>query len=142
VVCDGGATVGHARELQADRPAWAGALYGFELEPSAAPPPPLKVRPLPAWPAIERDVALLVPHTLSAGEVEATLRRGAGSLCERLWVFDEYRGEGLPAGTRSVAWRLVFRADGRTLREEEADKALDKALRTLEHQHGIRRREA
>jgi len=142
VVTDSGAIVGRAAELPADRPAWAGALFGFELEPATAAPPQLKVRPLPAWPAIERDVALVLPDGTAAGEVEITLRRGAGALCERLWVFDEYRGEGLPAGTRSVAWRLVFRAPDRTLREEEADKALDKALRTVEHAHGIRRREA
>jgi len=142
VVTDGGAVVGRAGELTADRPAWAGTLVGFELEPSAVTPEARKVRPLPAWPAIERDVALVLPDGVAAAEVEATLRRGAGNLCERLWVFDEYRGEGLPAGTRSVAWRLVFRASDRTLREEEADKALDKALRTVEHQHGIRRRAA
>jgi phenylalanyl-tRNA synthetase beta chain len=142
VVTAEGAVVGRAAELDADRPAWAGALFGFELEPAASAAQALTVRPLPAWPAIERDVALLLPDGVTAGEVEATLRRGAGPLCERLRVFDEYRGQGLPAGTRSVAWRLVFRAVDRTLREDEADKALDKALRTVEHAHGIRRREA
>jgi phenylalanyl-tRNA synthetase beta chain len=142
VVKADGLEVGRARELDADRPAWAGVLVGFELEVAASPATGLTVRPLPAWPAIERDVALVLPDGVTAASVEETLRRGAGNLCEGVRVFDAYRGEGLPAGTRSVAWRLVFRAPDRTLREEEADKALDKALRTVEHTHGIRRREA
>jgi phenylalanyl-tRNA synthetase beta chain len=59
-----------------------------------------------------------------------------------LWVFDEYRGKPLLEGERSVAWRLVFRADGRTLRDEETDKAVTKAVAAAEERYGVRRREA
>ena len=134
--------VGRAQELVADRPAWAGRLFGFEVALGGTGAAPLKVTPLPQWPAIERDVALVLPDALSAGEVQRTLRQAAGPLCERCTVFDEYRGQGLTPGTRSVAWRLVFRSADRTLREEEADRALGKALERVEGTHGIRRREA
>jgi len=69
------------------------------------------------------------------------LRRAAGPLLERLWVFDEYRGAPLPAGTRSVGWRLVFREEGRTLREAEVDAVLSQTLNQVEQSHGARRRE-
>ena len=78
----------------------------------------------------------------TALEVERTLSESAGKLLERLWVFDEYRGRPLADGERSVAWRLVCRANDRTLREEEADKALERAVAAAEQRHGVRRREA
>jgi len=137
-----GTVVGWAGALEADRPAWAGALVGFEIlmRPEAAPLPSL--RPLPREPAVGRDVALVLPEGLSAAEVEAALRSAAGPLLEGLWVFDEYRGAPLPAGRRSVAWHLVFRASGRTLREAEVDAAFARAVAEVEERCGVRRREA
>jgi phenylalanyl-tRNA synthetase beta chain len=137
-----GRQVGWAGELTADRPAWAGRLYGFELALAVAAPPVTRMRALPAWPAVQIDVALVLPDGLGAAEVEATLREGAGPLLETLWPFDEYRGAPLAAGTRSVAWRLVFRAPDRTLREAEAEAAVASALEDVERRHGVRRREA
>jgi phenylalanyl-tRNA synthetase beta chain len=59
-----------------------------------------------------------------------------------LWAFDEYRGKPLAEGERSVAWRMVFRAADRTLRDEEADQAMAKAVKAAQEAHGVRRREA
>jgi phenylalanyl-tRNA synthetase beta chain len=134
--------VGWAGELAADRPAWAAPLYGFELEVLVRAPAPVRLRPLPAWPAVEQDVALVLPDALAAAAVEASLRSGAGPLLEALWPFDEYRGAPLQPGTRSVAWRLVFRAADRTLREAEVESAVTLALAEVEGRHGVRRREA
>ena len=139
----GDVIVGRIVELEADRPAWAAPLFGFELlirDDVHAPAP--QFQPVPAWPAAERDVALILPSGVKSGDVEAALASAAGKLLERLWVFDEYRGAPLPPGERSVAWRLVFRADGRTLKDEEVDKALAKAVRAAEERYGVRRREA
>ena len=138
----GGRQVGWAGELAGDRPAWGARLYGFELEVEAAAAAPIQVRPLPAWPAVEQDVALVLPDGLAAAEVEAALRAGAGPLLESLWPFDEYRGAPLQPGTRSVAWRLVFRAADRTLRDAEVEAAVTAALGEVERRHGVRRREA
>jgi len=135
-----GQQVGWAGELAADRPAWGARVFGFELAPSASAREPLKIRPLPAWPAIEQDVALVLPDGLAAVEVEASLRSGAGPLLESLRVFDEYRGAPLAAGQRSVAWRLVFRAADRTLRDQEVEAAVARALAEVERRHGVRRR--
>ncbi|MFI5213973.1 MAG: phenylalanine--tRNA ligase subunit beta [Gemmatimonadales bacterium] len=140
---DGGAVVGRAHALTADRPAWAAPVYGFELtlkdETVAR---ARRAVALSEWPAIERDVALVLRDGVRAGDVERTLREAAGALLERLWAFDEYRGSPLAAGERSVAWRMVFRAGDRTLREEEADQAMAKAVKAVQEAHGVRRREA
>ena len=138
----GGRQVGWAGELAGDRPAWGARLYGFELELEAAAAAPVRFRPLPAWPAVEQDVALVLPDGLAAAGVEAALRAGAGPLLETLWPFDEYRGAPLQAGTRSVAWRLVFRAADRTLRDADVEAAVTGALAEVERRHGVRRREA
>ena len=137
-----GQQVGWAGELPADRPAWGARVFGIELELGSAAPPALKVRPLPSWPSVEKDVALVLPDGLAAADVEAALKAGAGALLETLWPFDEYRGEPLAAGQRSVAWRLVFRAADRTLRDQEVEAALQRALAEVERRHGVRRREA
>lgn len=134
--------VGWAGELAADRPAWGAPLYGFELEVLVTAAVPAQFRSLSAWPSVEQDVALVLPETLAAAEVDASLRTGAGPLLETLWPFDEYRGAPLQSGTRSVAWRLVFRAADRTLRDSEVEAAVTRALAEVERRHGVRRREA
>jgi phenylalanyl-tRNA synthetase beta chain len=137
----GDAVLGWAGPLQADRPVWAAPLYGFEVRLVVADGAPLQYHPLPVQPPVERDVALLLPAGVSAAAVSAVLTRVAGPLLERLEVFDEYRGPGVPPGQRSVAWHLSFRDPARTLRELEVDELLGRGLRTLEDELGVRRRE-
>ena len=137
-----GSVVGWAGELQADRPAWAGRLFGFEVLLRAEPAPAVLVVPRPREPAAGRDVALVLPDAVAAAEVEVVLRSAAGPLLEEIRVFDEYRGAPLAGGQRSVAWRLVFRAPDRTLREAEVDEAVGRALTEVEKRLGVRRREA
>ncbi|HEY2806726.1 MAG TPA: phenylalanine--tRNA ligase subunit beta [Gemmatimonadales bacterium] len=143
MIRDGDAIIGRAQELAADRPAWAAPLLGFELllREGVQPTVP-RYAPVPAWPPVQRDVALIMAANVRAADIEATLRESAGKLLERLWIFDEYRGAPLGAGERSVAWRLVFRAPDRTLRDEEVDKAIGRAIKSVEERHGVRRREA
>jgi len=106
------------------------------------PPHPVPYRPLPTQPPVERDVALLVPAGVSAEAVSAVLARAAGPLLDRLAVFDEYHGPGVPAGHRSVAWHCTFRDPVRTLREREVDELLASALHALEEELGVRRRQS
>ena len=100
----------------------------------------VRFKPLPVTPAVELDLALLVPSGLPAARVESTIRSQAGELLERLMLFDEYEGAGIPAGFRSLAWRLTFRHPDRTLRDKEIEGRRDKLLRTLESDLGIRPR--
>jgi phenylalanyl-tRNA synthetase beta chain len=132
---------GWAGALEADRPAWAAPLYGFELDIEVREREPARYVPLPTTPPVERDLALLVPAGVTAEQVEAILRDAGGALLESAAVFDEYRGSEL-GGRRSVAWRLVFRAANRTLRDAEADEALARILSYLKEHVGVERREA
>jgi phenylalanyl-tRNA synthetase beta chain len=124
-----------------DRPAWAGEAWVLEARPPTTwPADERRYRPLPEFPAVERDLALVVPDELPAARVEALLRQVAGKHLEALFPFDVYRGPHVPAGHRSIAWRLRFRAPDRTLTDDEVERAVSAALRRLEEELGVRRR--
>lgn len=156
-----GNEVGRVFLLELDKPVWAGPAFGIELwlgkvangqvapegQHAATVPETGRVAhpkyvPLPTVPAAEFDVALLLPDGMPAADVERTIRGAAGALLERLRVFDEYRGTGVPAGYRSVGWRLTFRDPVRTLRDKEVEGRRAKILQTLEKELGIRPRSA
>ncbi len=140
-----GETVGAAGRLRPaaiDAPAWAGAVWALEiaLGPEMLERREFTLRPLPVFPAIERDLALLMPLSLPAAEVGATIRANAGALLEDVAPFDLFVGKGVPDGMRSVAYRLRFRAADRTLTDDEIDDAVARVLRALEQSHGVTRR--
>ncbi|HEX6106298.1 MAG TPA: phenylalanine--tRNA ligase subunit beta [Gemmatimonadales bacterium] len=137
-----GRVVGEAVPLEADAPPWADPLFGFELVLDPSPRQPSRYTALPTTPAAERVLALLLPDGVRAGEVEAVLRSAGGALLVSVQVESDYRGAELPAGTRSVAFRLTFRAPDRTLRDAEVDAAESRLLAALERELGVRRRDA
>ena len=158
-----GRRVGGVTRVRLDAPVWASPAFGIEIalekvaSADVAPPgraayaregamrgpaPVTPFRSLPVTPAAEFDLALLVPNEMSAAKVEEVIRRNAGELLERLALFDEFRGTGLPAGMRSVAWRLTFRHPERTLRDKEVSGRREKLLRALEEELGVRQRTA
>ena len=136
----GGASIGWAGPLEGDAPKWSAPLFGFEVSLDVASAGSQPYQPIPTTPAVVLDVALVLPGGVSAIAVELVIRREAGPLLERLEVFDEYRGAGMPAGARSVAWHCGFRAPDRTLRDSEVQPLLEKALRALEGELDVRRR--
>jgi len=138
----GGEAVGWAGPLEADAPAWAARLFGFEVRLTAVQRSLVAYRPLPLQPPVERDLALVLPPGVTAAQVSDILRRTVGPLLERREVFDEYRGPGIPAGYRSVAWHCTFRDPERTLRERDVDALLARGLAALEGELGVRRRES
>jgi phenylalanyl-tRNA synthetase beta chain len=91
--------------------------------PGVTPPPVISNFP----PALI-DVALVLPAEVPAAQVGAALREGAGELLESVRLFDVYTGQGIDAGHRSLAYKLVFRAPDRTLTVEEAVAARDAAV--------------
>ncbi len=99
-----------------------------------------KYRPLPVYQSMERDLALLCDESLEAGTLCGYIRAAAGKSLEDAFVFDVYRGKGVPEGRKSVAVRLVFRLPDRTMTDEEVDRGVSKVLRRLENEQGIRLR--
>lgn len=142
VEASGGGSAGMAVPLEADAPKWAAPLYGLEVRIAVSLRELPRYRPLPTQPPVVRDLSLVVPGGVTAAQVEAVLRREAGSLLERLDVLDEYRGPGLPPGTRGATWRCTFRAADRTLTEKETNGMLDKMLKAAEANLDVRRRQA
>ena len=78
---------------------------------------------LSTFPAATQDVSLTLPSEVPAGEVRAALAEGAGALLESVRLVDDYRGEGVPEGSKSLTFALRFRADDRTLTAAEASAA-------------------
>ncbi|GAB3600793.1 phenylalanine--tRNA ligase subunit beta [Microbacterium tumbae] len=81
------------------------------------------VESLSTLPAATQDVSLVVPAELAAGDLRDALVEGAGELLETLRLVDDYRGEGLPDGAKSLTFALRFRAPDRTLTAAEATEA-------------------
>jgi phenylalanyl-tRNA synthetase beta chain len=89
---------------------------------------PVRGPALPSYPLATQDVALVVPESVPAADVTAALRAGAGELLEDLRLFDVYTGSQLPAGQKSLAYTLRFRAADRTLTAAETTEARDAAV--------------
>jgi phenylalanyl-tRNA synthetase beta chain len=102
--------------------------------------PPVRYRPAPKFPSVQRDLALLVPEAVSAGEVEAGIRQAAGPRLEGVTLFDRYAGKGIPEGKKSMAYRLTLRAADRTLQEKEISKITEKVVAALSRSLGAERR--
>ncbi|MCB0894921.1 MAG: phenylalanine--tRNA ligase subunit beta [Nocardioidaceae bacterium] len=83
---------------------------------------------LSTYPLAKEDVALVVDDAVTAADVEAALREGAGPLLESIRLFDVYTGDQVGAGRKSLAFALRFRAPDRTLTEEETAAARDAAV--------------
>lgn len=93
--------------------------------------------PLPRFPAVARDLALVCPKDLPSADVMSAICKYGGGLLEDCVLFDVYEGKHLPEGARSLAYRLSFRASDRTLRDDEADSAIEKILKKLKDTLGV-----
>ncbi len=89
-----------------------------------------EVRPLPRFPAVTRDLALVLDENQPVGPVLAAIRSAVGKLLERADLFDVYRGQQLGDGKKSVAFSFRFRADDRTLTDEEVTKLIASVIET------------
>jgi phenylalanyl-tRNA synthetase beta chain len=137
----GGSEVGRAQPLDADAPPWAAPLFGFEVAVSDAGTERPRFTPLPATPASDRDVTLLVPAGITSAAITSAFAGSGMSVLESVTIVNEYRGPRVAEGSRSVTVRLRFRAPDRTLETAEVEKAETRLLAVLERETGVRRRE-
>ena len=117
---------------------WAGCL---ELDLSAienitAAP---RYRPLPQFPAVLRDLAILAPREVSSLTIEDTISGAAKDLAV-LRLFDLYQGKGIDPGQRSLAYSLVFQNAERTLTDDEVDVSVASIVEALAREHGAKLR--
>jgi phenylalanyl-tRNA synthetase beta chain len=88
-------------------------------------------RDLPKFPAVVRDVALVVDEGVSHGDIVITIEKNRNKLLERMELFDIYRGSSIPTGKKSMAYSLTFRAADKTLTDAEVNGAHEQLKRSL-----------
>ena len=91
---------------------------------------------LPKYPAVTRDIAMLVKDEVLVKEIEDIIKQRAGKILESVKLFDVYKGKQVPEGMKSVAYSITFRASDRTLTDEEVGKAMTKILDGLKRNLG------
>lgn len=123
--------------------------YGFatrvyvaelKLEPLfAAERPAVLYQPLPRFPAVERDLALLCDEDMPVAEIAAVIQKAGGRYLEKVQLFDVYRGSQIQSGRKSVAFSLFFRSKEETLTDEQIEPALNKIFKQLKEKDCILR---
>ena len=89
------------------------------------------------YPASDRDIAFFAPVKLNVAEIEKAINKAGKDLLESVELFDEYRGENVPQGKRSLAFRLVYRSRDRTLTDAEVEPVHQKVRDTLVEKFGV-----
>jgi len=99
------------------------------------------VEPVPAFPPVLEDLAVVVDDEVQADEVEALLKHTGGQLLVDVKLFDLYRGEQIPEGKKSLAYSMVYQAPDRTLTDEEVAKVRARVIKILESELGAKLRD-
>lgn len=98
-------------------------------------------KPLPKYPATTRDIAMLVTAETLVGDLEKVIKQRGGKILESVELFDVYQGEQIESGMKSVAYKLVFRDNTRTLEDEDVQRVMKKILNGLEMNCGAKLRD-
>lgn len=78
--------------------------------------------PVPRYPLVERDIAIVIDEDIPASEIKEIIRDFPSELIEEVWVFDYYKGANIPKGKKSLAFSIIYRSKQRTLTDEEVEK--------------------
>ncbi len=114
-------------------------LYCAELSFDAlldAQGPGAEYHPLPRFPAVNRDIAVVCKDEVTVGALEGCIRKAGGRLLREIALFDIYKGKGIPEDSKSVAFSLTLRADDRSITAGEADEEIKTVLAALEKELG------
>ena len=89
------------------------------------------------YPASDRDLAFFAPTAVSVADLQRAIGKSGGKLLDSVTLFDEYCGESVPEGQRSLAFRLVYRAGDRTLTDKDIDPVHQKVRAALEKSYKV-----
>ena len=92
--------------------------------------------PLPKYPSVQRDLALICDEAITVAQAEETITSAAGKLLRNVRLFDIYRGIGVPEGKKSMAFSLELRADDRTLTDADSEGVISKVLKAVQEKIG------
>ncbi|WP_291634059.1 phenylalanine--tRNA ligase subunit beta [Clostridium sp.] len=99
-----------------------------------------KYKALPKFPAVTRDIALIVEDAILVQDIEDVIVKQGGNILESAKLFDVYKGAQIAEGKKSIAYAILYRRDDKTLTDEEVNKVHEKILRSLEHKLGAQLR--
>ncbi len=117
-------------------------VFVFELDASAALHSAAPVaKEISKYPAIRRDVAVIVDDKVSADELVKAVASAAPELIQSVRIFDVYKGSGIEAGRKSIALGLILQETSRTLTDDDADAAMAAAVRKLQGDFGAELRD-
>lgn len=134
---------GRVRPDAVDGPPWAGAVFAAEFRLNAVGvDDSMRYRELPTHPSASRDLALRLPNGTTAAAVAELIRTTGPEELVSVRPFDVYEGKGTGSGGRSIAWRLMFRAEGRTLTDAEIDAGVESIVTKLREELDVRVRES
>ena len=91
-----------------------------------------KYTPIPKYPAVERDIALVVDEQIEVGQIENIISKKSKNILETAKLFDIYRNEKLGQNKKSVAYELIFRANNRTLTDDEIKNTMEAITKELQ----------
>jgi phenylalanyl-tRNA synthetase beta chain len=114
-------------------------LYVFELDLNTMLTkitPEIKYKPLPRYPAIYRDIAVILDSQIRSVDIEKVIRETDQSILKEIILFDYYEGKQIPAGKKSLAYSLVYRSDERTLTDEDVNPIHEKIITALKENLG------
>lgn len=92
-----------------------------------------KYRPLPKFPAVSRDISMVVDKDVPVQDIENIIKNNSGKILDSIKLFDVYTGKQIDEGKKSIAYAINYRLDSRTLTDEEVNKVHDKILKALEN---------
>ncbi|MCR4610792.1 MAG: phenylalanine--tRNA ligase subunit beta [Lachnospiraceae bacterium] len=93
----------------------------------------IKFRPIPKFPAATRDISMVVPKEVLAGQIEEVFENKGGAYLESYELFDVYEGDQIGKDFKSMAYSLVFRAQDKNLSDEDVNSAMDRILKALKN---------
>ena len=93
----------------------------------------IKYQGVAKFPAVTRDISLVMKKTVLAGQIEEVIRKSGGKLLEDYHLFDIYEGENVGKDEKSLAYSIRFRAKDRTLEDKDVSAVIDKILKKLEN---------
>ncbi len=129
------ATFGEIHPAVAEKYGFDTMVYVAEIKTAelfALPDRKVIFTPLPKFPAVSRDFAMLCDIDLPVATLEGAIRQGAGKLLESIELFDVYTGEQIEKGKKSVAYRVTLRSKETTLTDEDSAKVTAKIINRLQ----------
>jgi phenylalanyl-tRNA synthetase beta chain len=107
-------------------------VYVFELDVGEIQSRPVpRAQPVSRFPSVRRDIAVVVPEGIAFAQIEACVRSAVGEGLAELLVFDQYSGQNLGFGVKSLAIGLILQNSYRTLTDADADKSVAAAVAAL-----------